>query len=199
MVGAGSLASILILLLSGAAASQEPGWTTEPNIDPPSFAYIEPESSNLNLDTVVLTCGEALERRVLQLQINSISEGPLLPAGADVRDLKDDPVAEIEIDGRTHRMKVYFADDFIVLADAVDHRIPVISPRLLQAMEVGRKMIIRFSLLETIPDRPLIFDSEATFNLQAGMGGAAVAAVRRCVSRAEERVSNAPGHLPPPT
>ena len=75
-------------------------WKLEQDVEPPSYAVIEPESSDLNIDSVVLACEEAGDARVLQLQIYLSTEGPLLLKGAAPQQLKDDPRAEIVIDGR---------------------------------------------------------------------------------------------------
>ena len=44
-------------------------WKLERDVDPPGYAVVEPESSNLNIDSVVLACEEAGDSRVIQLQI----------------------------------------------------------------------------------------------------------------------------------
>ena len=41
----------------------------ERDVEPASYAVIEPESSNLNIDSVVLTCAAAGNATALQLQI----------------------------------------------------------------------------------------------------------------------------------
>lgn len=75
---------------------------------PPSYAVIEPESSDLNIDSVVLACEEAGDARVLQLQIYLSTEGPLMLKGATPQQLKDDPRAEIVIDGRVFPVALLF-------------------------------------------------------------------------------------------
>jgi len=51
------------------------------DVEPPSYAVIEPEDSNLNIDSVVLACEEAGDARIVQLQIYLSTGGPLLPRG----------------------------------------------------------------------------------------------------------------------
>ena len=53
------------------------GWAVEQGTEEPSYAVVEPVATNLNIDTVVLACEEALGRRVLQLQLYLTDDGPL--------------------------------------------------------------------------------------------------------------------------
>src|SRR4051794_34884473 len=85
-------------------------WKLERDVEPPSYAVIEPETSDLNIDSIVLACEEAGDARVLQLQIYLSTEGPLLLKGATPQQLKDDPRAEIVIDGRVFPVGLLFAD-----------------------------------------------------------------------------------------
>ena len=169
---------------AGDALSVE-GWQVEKNVDPPSYAVTEPLQSNLNIDTVVLACSEASGRRILQFEVYLKDSGPLLPVGADRRTLRKDPRGQIVIDGRIFAVSLSFAEDFVVLTDSVDGRIPVLSARLLDALERGRTMIMRFALLAG----DAAFDGQARVDLRAGAGGAAVAAVRRCLRGAPYRIS----------
>ncbi len=77
-------------------------------------------------------------------------------------------------------MKLLFADDFVLLADSADGLIPLLSDSLLDALEAGRRMELRFDLLQEAAGDNTAVDGMAAFDLQAGRGGAAVAAVRRC-------------------
>jgi hypothetical protein len=143
---------------------------------------VEPESSNLNIDSVVLACEEAGDSRVLQLQIYLSTEGPLSPIGAAPQPLKDDPRAEIVIDGRVFPVGLLFADNYAVLADETEHMFPRLSESLLDAMATGRIMVLRFDLLAERAGPPAAFDGEAVVTLRDGEGGAAVSAVRRCAT-----------------
>ncbi|MDP1965972.1 MAG: hypothetical protein Q8K93_27675 [Reyranella sp.] len=158
------------------------GWQPEPGVDPPSYAVIDPQSTDLNIDSVVLACEEAGDRRVLQLQIYLSTEGPLGPKGVSRQRLKEDSRAEIAIDGRIFPVGILFADEYAVLADETERMVPQLSERLLDAMEKGRTMILRFDLVAELAGQPLAFDGEAVITLQAGGGGKAVSAVRRCAA-----------------
>ena len=157
-------------------------WQLERDVDPPGYAVVEPESSNLNIDSVVLACEEAGDARVLQLQIYLSTEGPLLPKGATSKQLKADPRAEIAIDGHVFPVDLLFADTYAVLADETDQMFPRLSERLLDAMATGKIMVLRFDLLAERAGQPAAFDGEAVIELQAGRGDAAVSAVRRCAT-----------------
>ena len=157
-------------------------WKLERDVDPPGYAVVEPESSNLNIDSVVLACEEAGDSRVLQLQIYLSTEGPLSPNGAAPQPFKDDPRAEIAIDGRVFPVGLLFADNYAVLADETEHVFPRLSEGLLDAMATGRIMVLRFDLLAERAGQPAAFDGEAVVALRDGEGGAAVSAVRRCAT-----------------
>jgi hypothetical protein len=107
--------SAMLACLGAAPAFAD--WKLERDVEPPSYAVIEPESSNLNIDSVVLACEEAGDARVLQLQIYLSTEGPLLPKGATPKQLKADPRAEIAIDSHVFSVDLLFADTYAVLAD----------------------------------------------------------------------------------
>ncbi|MGZ5912238.1 MAG: hypothetical protein ACXWLB_20340, partial [Reyranella sp.] len=131
----------LLATLAGAGAAPAfAAWKLERDVEPPSYAVIEPESSNLNIDSVVLTCAAAGNATVLQLQIYLSTEGPLAPKGAAPQQLKDDPRAEIAIDGRVFPVGLFFADDFAVLADQTEQRSPALSEGLIDAMATGSVM-----------------------------------------------------------
>ena len=157
-------------------------WKLERDVDPPGYAVVEPESSNLNIDSVVLACEEAGDSRVLQLQIYLSTEDPLSPNGAPPQRFKDDPRAEIAIDGRVFPVGLLFADNYAVLADETEHMFPRLSEGLIDAMATGRIMVLRFDLLAERAGQPAVFDGEAIVALRDGEGGAAVSAVRRCAT-----------------
>ena len=159
------------------------GWTLEPGVDPPSYALIEPRSRNLNLDVVVLACEQAEDRRVLQLQLYLTNDGPLMPDGVAAGRAKSDPRAEIVIDDHAFPVGLLFAEDHVVLSDDTQGMFPRLSERLLDAIERGTTMRLRFDLVAEAPGKPAAFDGEAVVDLQdgpAGTRGRAVAAVRRC-------------------
>jgi len=60
------------------------GWEIEQGVEPSSYAVINPVSTNLNIDSVVLACEEAEDRKVLQLQIYLSMEGPLASKGVEL-------------------------------------------------------------------------------------------------------------------
>src|SRR6476659_2093774 len=156
------------------------GWISEPGVTPPSYAVTTPVETNLNVDTVLLLCGEAGGSRSLELDIYLVDEGPLLPERAAPEDLKDRPKVEIAVDGRTFAASVYFAEDHVVVADTLHGVAPSLSNVLLDAMQHGQRMVIRFDLLRENGDHPELFDSQIM--LDVGEGHAAIAAVRGCAS-----------------
>jgi hypothetical protein len=160
------------------------GWQLEQGTEDPSYAVVEPTSSNLNIDTVVLACEQAAERRVLQLQLYLSDDGPLRPRTLRPTPLKDDPTAEIRIDGDTFPVALLFADDYVVVADAREGPFPLLSDRLMAAMQSGQTMVLRFDLLEEPPGERASFDGEAVADLKSGRQ--AIAVIRRCASSTSE-------------
>src|SRR5215510_1402147 len=137
------LASLLLFAgLASAAAganrgAKTAGWQLEQGTSDPSYAVVEPSAGNLNLDTVVLACEETTGHRVAQLQLYLSDDGPLRPQTLHPTPLKDDPKAEIRIDGATFPVALLFADDYVVMADAQDDAFPLLSDRLMAAMQTG--------------------------------------------------------------
>jgi hypothetical protein len=164
-------------------------WKLKRDVEPPSYAVIEPEDSNLNIDSVVLACEEAGDARVVQLQIYLSTEGPLLPKGARPQQLKGDPRAEIAIDGRVFSVDLLFSDTYAVLADETDQMFPRLSEPLIDAMATGRTMVLRFDLLAERAGQPATFDGEVMIALQPRRGGATVSTVRRCVTTTVDAAS----------
>ena len=161
------------------------GWILEQGVDPPSYALIEPRSRNLNLDVVVLACEQAGDTRVLQFQLYLTNDGPLMPDGVVAERVKRDPRAEIVIDDHVFPVGLLFAEDHVVLSDETEAMFPRVSEDLLDAIEQGTAMRLRFDLVAEPPGRPAAFDGEAVVDLQdgpAGTRGKAVAAVRRCAT-----------------
>ncbi|MFO1159017.1 MAG: hypothetical protein U1E60_24410 [Reyranellaceae bacterium] len=167
------------------------GWELERNVDAPSYAVTEPSKTDLNIDSVVLLCEQGPQRPVIQLRLYLSGNGPLAPVGA--ANLKDDPQVEIAIDKGSHPVQLLFADDFVVVADAADGAIPLVSGKLLDALQTGRRMEFRFHYVQEAKGRTQALDATAVVDLQAGPGGAAVAAVRRCTGDSAPQVAQAPG------
>lgn len=184
-------AQLLVLLAcctaSGAfadvAGGKLQGWQLEQGVDNPSYAWIEPTRTNLNIDTVVLVCEGTNDNRVLQLQLYLAGEGPLRPKGAGRKQLKAEPRAEILIDGRRFGADILFADEYAVLADGQQGLFPTLSDAVLDAMQTGKTMVLRFDLIAERPGRAATFDSEAVIDLQSGIGATAISTVRRCAGR----------------
>jgi hypothetical protein len=178
-----SLALACLVLKTAAATSLDgriEGWITEPGVSPPSYAVTEPIDSDLNVDTVVLLCSETARGRVLEFDLYLSEPGPLLPNGADPHSLKDNPSVEIVIDNRPFGADLLFADEYVVVADAADGYQPFLSAGVLDALQNGRTMVLRFDLLREETGQTRRFDSQLTVDLRSGQ--AAIAAVRRCAA-----------------
>lgn len=180
-----------VLAGSGVTAATAGGWRLEEGVSAPSYAVVEPTSSNLNIDVVALVCEEAGTERGLQLQLYLSGPGPLLPNGASPQRLKDTARAEIVLDGQAFPTAILFADDRVILADSQRQRAPVLSERLVEAMQTGKTMLLRFDLVNGQPGTTTAFDSEAAIDLRAGAGSQAVTAVRRCAEPAGDHMANA--------
>lgn len=192
-IGRSGLAALaLSAVLAGASlATAAGGWRLEEGVNAPSYAVAEPTASNLNIDVVALVCEEAGAERGLQLQLYLSSPGPLLPNGALPQRLKDTARAEIVLDGQVFPADILFADDRVVLADSRRQQVPVLSQHLVEAMQVGQTMLLRFDLVSERPGAPAAFDAEAALDLRAGLGGKAVAVVRRCAEPAGDHMASA--------
>ena len=183
----GFLGSFAILIglanqsVAGTSGTRSPavGWELERDVETPSYAVTEPASTNLNIDSVVLSCEQGPSRRGLQLRLYLSGDGLLAPLGAG-KDLKDDPTVDLIIDGLSHSAQLLFADEFVVVADSADGAMPLLSDALLDVLQVGQRMELRFQLFKMAHVEGQAFDGIAVVALQAGAGGAAVAAVRRC-------------------
>jgi len=181
-----------LLLLAGLATAaagadrgaKSAGWQLEQGTSDPSYAVVEPSAGNLNLDSIVLACEEAPGRRVAQLQLYLSDDGPLRPRTLPATPLKDDPKAEIQIDGTTFPVALLFADDYVVMADSEEGAFPLLSDRLMAAMQTGETMVLRFDLLEGSSATQASFDGEAVVDLKGGRQ--AIAAIRRCANRTSE-------------
>lgn len=182
------LRCLLTFLLAHFAAytarADDMGWRLEQDVDVPSFAVVEPTSTDLNIDTVVLACEEAGSDRLLQLQLYLSDDGPLRPKGVLASSLKEGPQAEISIDGHVFPVALLFADVYAVLADAQAGPFPLLSDQLVEAMQTGKKMTVRFDLLAERAGEPARFDGEAVIDLRRGGGREALTAMRRCANPA---------------
>jgi hypothetical protein len=193
---------ILICLVSLSAAgtadtrSTTIGWELERDVETPSYAVTEPASTNLNIDSVVLSCEQGPSRRGLQLRLYLWGDGSLTPLGA-AKDLKDDPTVDLIIDGSSHSAQLLFADNFVVVADSADGAMPLLSDALLDDLQLGQQMELRFQLVKVAHGQGPAFDGIAVVDLQAGPGGAAVAVVRRCAGVISAMIETG-ARLPPP-
>ena len=189
--GLAALALSAVLAGTSVTAATAGGWRLEEGVSAPSYAVAEPASSNLNIDVVALVCEEAGTERGLQLQVYLSTPGPLLPNGASPQRLKETARAEISIDGQAFPADILFAADRVVLADSRRQRAPVLSEPLIEAMQAGKTMLLRFDLVGERPGAAAALDGEATIDLRAGAGSQAVAAVRRCAEPAGNHVASA--------
>ena len=170
-------AGLLALFVStGPAAAGE--WKPEAGVAAPSYADVDPIRSDLNIDFVVLSCEQGPNRRGLQLRLYLSDDGPL--ALADGSLVEDDPTVDLIVDGTKHRLQPLFADDYVVLADAADGTLPLLSGSLLDALQAGRHLELRIS-------RGLV-------ELPAGRGEQAIAAVRRCADGWDGRHAETAAH-----
>jgi hypothetical protein len=177
--------------LAGAAMAGAAGWGLETNVASPSYAVAEPASTDLNIDTVVLSCEQGPGRRGLQLRLYLSGTGPLAPKAAAAA-LKDDPRVELAIDGVSQTAELLFADDFVVVADTADGTMPLLSDAFLDKLQTGRRLELRFDLVQEPRGEAPSFDGSAVVDLQAGPGGRAVAAVRRCANEPTQHLAETP-------
>lgn len=186
-----SLACLMVTAsLAGTGAANFEGWELEWGVETPSYAVIDPASTNLNVDSIVLACEQVDSRRGLQLQVFLSTEGPLLPNDAVPQWLKQDPRAEIAIDGRVFPVELFFSEGYATLADDAEKAFPLLSERLLDAIQAGGIMIVRFDLIVEPAGQLPDFDGEIWVDLQVGVGGTAVAAVRHCAGEGSDRPAN---------
>ena len=177
--------------LAGPAVAGSAGWDLEANVASPSYAVADPISTDLNIDAVVLSCEQGPDRRGLQLRLYLSGTGPLAPKAAAAA-LKDDPRVELAIDGVSHPAQLLFADDFVVVADTADGTMPFLSDALLDKLQTGRRLELRFDLVQEPIGQAPSFDGSAVVDLQAGPGGRAVTAVRRCANEPAQHLAETP-------
>ena len=149
MVAAPALRCQANVALEGEVAVQQPcepcrrtifmaaGWELERGVETPSYALIEPESRNLNVDSLVLSCEQGPFRRGLQLRLYPSGPGTLFPQNTG--DLKADPTVELAIDGASYVVQVLFADTFAVVADSADG----VMQRLQMMLRQQRQCLLR--------------------------------------------------------
>jgi hypothetical protein len=183
------LVGVAVPAMAGSASSA--GWDLEANVRNPSYAVSEPTSTDLNIDTVVLSCEQGPERRGLQLRLYLSGTGPLaLKAAASA--LKDDPRVELVVDGVSQPAELLFADDFVVVADAADGTMPLLSDAFLDKLQAGRRLELKFDLVQEPRGQAPAFDGSAVVDLQAGAGSRAVKVVRRCADEPTQHLAETP-------
>jgi hypothetical protein len=187
------LAPVGARAVEGAASSG--AWRIEEGTAEPSYAVADAVRTNLNAETVVLSCEAGAHSRLLQLQLFMSDEGALQPTYKHTAALKDDPKAVVAIDGKEFPVDLLFADDHVVLADTQDGRIPMLSPALADALQAGKTMTVRVDLLAEPAGGPAgapAMDGEMVVDLQAPGARDAIAAVRRCAEGASPNIAEVP-------
>jgi hypothetical protein len=177
--------------IAGPAMAGAAGWVLEANVAKPSYAVADPTSTDLNIDAVVLSCEQGPDRRGVQLRLYLSGAGPLAPKAAAAA-LKDDPRVELDIDGVSQTAELMFADDFVVVADTADGTMPLLSDAFLEKLQAGRRLELRFDLVQEPRGQAPVFDGSAVVDLQAGSGGRAVAVVRRCADEPSQHLAETP-------
>jgi len=100
---------VLFALLStlaglSAAAGAQPratGWDVEKRRRHTQLRRRRATSTDLNIDSIVLSCEQGPSRRGLQLRVYLLGNGPLAPRSGGT--LKGDPTLELVIDGQEPR------------------------------------------------------------------------------------------------
>lgn len=181
---AGHIIAVVTLAGSLASAASEAGWTLVRQDETPRiYAITKSMRTNLNLAAVVLACEQTEGRNSVQLQLYPSNQEPILPAGASPEDMKDEPRAELAIDDRSYAVQVAFGGDYAIVMDNVDGDLPVLSAKLLEALETGKSLRLRFDLVREAAGQPASFDGDVEIDLHAGEGTGALATIRRECSR----------------
>lgn len=162
------------------------GWRLEEGTATPSYAVADATRTTLNVETVVLACEPGADKGLLQLQLYMSDEGALQPTYPTTAKLKGDPTAVVAIDGQDFPVSLLFADDHVVLADAQDGQMPMLSTQLRDALQSGKTMVVKADLLEKAPGAPAI-DGETVVNLQGGRQ--ALAAISWCATAGNPSVA----------
>ena len=166
------------------------GWRIEQGTSQPSYAVADATRTNLNVETVVLACEAGQDSRLLQLQLYMSDEGALQPTYRHDAALKDDPRALVVIDGHDFPVSLLFADDHVVLADAQDGPWPMLSPRLLKALQAGRTMTVKVDLLAETAGQPAM-DGETVVDLRAPGARAAIVTMLNCAGTGGPNIAEA--------
>jgi len=180
----GSLMPLFAMLYAAAAppaagaAAPPAGWQPERDVAQPSYVGAAPSVTDLNIDSVVLSCEQGPGRRGLQLGLFLSDDGRLAPrAGGEA---KEAPAVTVAVDGVAYPGELSFAGESGLMADAADEAVPLLSAGLIDALQAGRRLELRFDLVREADGQATAFDGMATVDLRAGGGGDAVAALRRC-------------------
>lgn len=166
---------------SGVSGGAQTAWTIEPT-PAPRYAAIEPASTNLDIDTVLLVCEQGSDGPFLQLQLYQTEEGFLSPTYDHSAPTKEVPRADITIDGQHFAATLQLGENYAVLGDDRDGDSPKLSDRLVRTLESGKTMKLRIDLLAETSGPPA-FDTEAVIDLQRPGKAQAIAAMRRCAER----------------
>ena len=143
------------------------GWDLEKDVDAPSYAVAEPVNAAVDIDTIVLTCEQGQRRSGLQLRLYPMVGRPLASrAVGDSRSARSN--WRSMACAMTCSCSLPTASSW--WPDSADGAVPLLSETLLDVIQAGRRLELRLSSA----------DSLTIVDLQAGRGGAAVAAVRRC-------------------
>jgi hypothetical protein len=67
--------SATIAALTQADGTTREDWKIEPDVENPSYAAVDPSTTNVNIDSVFLACEQAEKRKVLQLQVYLLETG----------------------------------------------------------------------------------------------------------------------------
>jgi len=177
---AAALAAMAVAV-GGSDAQDLSGWQVELGTDQPRFATIRPAKSTLNLDALVLNCHDAGDATVVQLELYA-SDTYLMPTGVRPVELREHPHARAIVDGKFLPVAMFVTDDYTVIADTVVARSPALSAKFLDAIQQGGQLVLQFDLVTKPANRIPQYDAEASVDLRAGIGGKAVADVRRCIT-----------------
>ena len=174
---AGRLVAMLACLwaapsFAGTASARVGGWKLEREVSAPSYAWIEPESTNLNIDSVVLACEEAGDRQRPAAPDLPVDGGSVVAQGHCVagssRTIRAPRSRSTAVSFRSGSFSPMTMPCWPTRRS---RRSPALSERLLDAMATGRIMVLRFDLLAERAGQPAAFDGEAAIALQAGRGG----------------------------
>lgn len=156
------------------------GWQLERDVDTPTYAFIEPTITDIDIDVIVLSCEPIGQRVGLQLRLYPLEPGPLRLSHSTSVAL--DPDVAIEIDGRRHTARLLFADDFVIVADAADGAVPILSSQLIASLQTGGHLVLKLHSIEASPTSLSVPALQITADLQAGIGGTAITTLRRCAA-----------------